>query len=350
MSNTTFPQITETPQLAVSLPVGQHLFRLVVTDECGVESAPDLVKITVEKKNEQPIITYIDPAEGQRGKTCEAVIIGANLQAVKTIKVFSDHHEDRRVSVAFRPGGTAERLPVTIKIFEHAPVGPRTIEVTTAHGLATVPFTVVPAEGPRIIDITPTWGALGLTKPLPARIEGDHLESAKKVTFLFAGQPDETVITTIRQAHREFLDLEIEIDLEAPLGRRTFTVTTAAGTVTNPLNVVFQVVPGFAQIGIMALTTVTALIHLALQFPSALFMLNGLGYLALLTALYLPVRQLRGWRTSVRWGLLGYTLITLIAWLVMGDKQAVLAYFTKAVELALIGLLLVENYQDTRKR
>jgi hypothetical protein len=64
---------------------------------------------------------------------------------------------------------------------------------------------------------------------------------------------------------------------------------------------------GLLQIGIIVLTLATAIIHLQLVFPSVLFILNGLGYLGLLGALYLPIPQLAGYRPLVCWALVGYT-------------------------------------------
>ena len=50
------------------------------------------------------------------------------------------------------------------------------------------------------------------------------------------------------------------------------------------------------RLGIIVLTVVTAMVHLYLGLSSGLppFVLNGLGYLALLAALFLPVPQLLG--------------------------------------------------------
>ena len=49
---------------------------------------------------------------------------------------------------------------------------------------------------------------------------------------------------------------------------------------------------------IAVLTLVTALINLQLNFPDPVFILNGLGYLTLLAALYLP--SLPRYRNAVR--------------------------------------------------
>lgn len=102
------------------------------------------------------------------------------------------------------------------------------------------------------------------------------------------------------------------------------------------------------QIGVVVLTLITALIHLALGFPfgdsfGILFLLNGLGYIALVAGLYfLP--QLAGRRSQVRWALMAYTGVTIILWLVMnGDFTNLVGIFTKAVELALIVLLYLDR-------
>lgn len=105
---------------------------------------------------------------------------------------------------------------------------------------------------------------------------------------------------------------------------------------------------GPIQIGIVALTLITALIHLALGFPfnepfGILFLLNGLGYIALVAALYV-LPQFAGRRTLVRWALMAYTGVTIVLWLVMnGDFTNLVGVLTKVVELALIVLLYLER-------
>lgn len=93
---------------------------------------------------------------------------------------------------------------------------------------------------------------------------------------------------------------------------------------------------------IIALTIATAAIHFTLVFPSALFILNGLGYLALLAALYLPIPGLPFDRDRVRWALIGYTAFTLIAWLLTGSRIPI-AYVDKIIEAALIVLLVLKG-------
>ena len=53
------------------------------------------------------------------------------------------------------------------------------------------------------------------------------------------------------------------------------------------------------RLGIIVLTVVTAIVHLYLGFRGLpLFVLNGLGYLALFAALYLPISQLAQYRNT----------------------------------------------------
>lgn len=95
------------------------------------------------------------------------------------------------------------------------------------------------------------------------------------------------------------------------------------------------------QVGIVLLTVATALIHLQLAFPDPVFILNGLGYLALLAALYLPIPKLRDYRSFVRWTLVGYTVLTIFLWVLFG-AGTLIGYVDKLIEVALILLLMIE--------
>ena len=93
---------------------------------------------------------------------------------------------------------------------------------------------------------------------------------------------------------------------------------------------------------IIALTLATALIHFTLVFPSALFIMNGLGYVALLAALYLPIPGLPFDRNMIRWALIGYTAFTIIAWVFTGSRIPI-AYLDKVIEATLIVLLVLKG-------
>ena len=96
------------------------------------------------------------------------------------------------------------------------------------------------------------------------------------------------------------------------------------------------------KVGVIVLTVGTALIHLYLGlqgFP--LFILNGLGYLALLAALILPIPRISEYRNLVRWVLVGYTALTIFLWILVGARNAI-GYADKVIEIALVALLVLE--------
>ena len=93
---------------------------------------------------------------------------------------------------------------------------------------------------------------------------------------------------------------------------------------------------------IIGLAIVAALIHISLLFPDPVFIMNGLGFLGLLGALYLPIPQLAGWRRQIRWLLIGYTLLTIALWVAFGSRIPI-AYISKAAEVLLVVCLLIEN-------
>lgn len=329
------------PVVKVTLPLGVHLLRLVVEDNTKLRSEPDTVVITVAPS--QIAGHSINPNEGRRGATFEAVIFGVNLHYVTAVNVYAGPDEDTRVKVTIQSGATSEQLPVLVEIGAHAALGPRTFELVTPYSRPVVAFTVVPHEAPVILGIAPAAVAPSPIHPIPVRIEGEALEQARKVTFLLDDVEDAGIHAIIRRANAEYMDVDLTISANAPFGRRRFSVTTPAGTTESPPNVTLTVLPGYLSGAIVALTVLTALIHLFLDFPNPLFILNGLGYLALLAGLYAPSRWLfTGLRPMLRWVLVFYALVTIVAWLAMGDRSG-LAYVTKAVEALLVLLLVVES-------
>jgi hypothetical protein len=96
------------------------------------------------------------------------------------------------------------------------------------------------------------------------------------------------------------------------------------------------------RLSVVVLTLIAAIVHLSLLFPDPVFILNGLGYLTLLAALCLPIPRLVPHRRLVRWTLIGYAMLTILAWVVIGERT-MLGYSTTADEVALIVLLLIEG-------
>ncbi|MFU8771446.1 MAG: hypothetical protein ACNA8H_03390 [Anaerolineales bacterium] len=105
------------------------------------------------------------------------------------------------------------------------------------------------------------------------------------------------------------------------------------------------------QVAIILLTLLTAGIHgivlnIQMQTIDPLFTLNALGYLALLAALYLPLPIAKDNRPLVRWIFIGYTVLTVLVWVAIGDKSwpgDALGYITKLIEVFLILLLWLEG-------
>ena len=103
--------------------------------------------------------------------------------------------------------------------------------------------------------------------------------------------------------------------------------------------------------GIILAGLATAFLHLSLfsQMGFDPIVLNGLGYLALLGAYFLPISFFQERRNLVWWALLGYTVLTFILWVILGDKNFVpgtssaTGYYAKAAELVLIAFLLADK-------
>ena len=105
------------------------------------------------------------------------------------------------------------------------------------------------------------------------------------------------------------------------------------------------------RISIIVLTVCTAVIHFSRAIVDAdirvLFTLNGLGYLGLVTMLYLTQPGRR--RRLVRRVLMGYTMLTIMfffVWGLMGGEWTVIGFVDKVIEVVLVGLLLQEERQS----
>jgi hypothetical protein len=110
-------------------------------------------------------------------------------------------------------------------------------------------------------------------------------------------------------------------------------LTTQRHRGVEPLAVVLR-------LGIVALTVATAAIHLSLG--GLMFLMNAIGYAVLAVAMVLPgpFGRIR-WLT--RYALAGFTAVTVVGWVMFGARFD-LAYLDKGIEVALIGLLLIESW------
>lgn len=100
--------------------------------------------------------------------------------------------------------------------------------------------------------------------------------------------------------------------------------------------------------GIILSNLATAILHVSL-WPDIMFTLNGLGYLGLLGAYFLPIPFFQQRHRLVWWVLVGYTLLTIILWVVMGNKEFVAGtssatgYYAKAAEVLLLAFLFADK-------
>lgn len=103
---------------------------------------------------------------------------------------------------------------------------------------------------------------------------------------------------------------------------------------------------------IIILGLITALVHLVILNivylretgrPDILFTLNGLGYLALLVALFGRIPFLANQRTLVHIAFIAYTAVTILGWVFIGARGP-MGYFDKFVEI----LLIIALYQHLR--
>jgi hypothetical protein len=122
--------------------------------------------------------------------------------------------------------------------------------------------------------------------------------------------------------------------------------------------------------GIILLVLATAVLHLAAAFdrilfpesPDPLFILNGLGYLGLLGAYFLPIPFFQQRHQLVRWTLFVFAIITIVAWIVIWVGINVIAnrvpFFShdsvygvpaKIVELILLFVLWQDKPAAVRK-
>lgn len=103
-----------------------------------------------------------------------------------------------------------------------------------------------------------------------------------------------------------------------------------------------------AQIALIILTIATALLHFerAIEDPDirVLFILNGIGFFALLAAFYMP--QFQKFHSWVRWAFIIYTAITIalyFVWVAMSGEWTIpVGPIAKIVEGAMIVILLRE--------
>jgi len=93
------------------------------------------------------------------------------------------------------------------------------------------------------------------------------------------------------------------------------------------------------RIAITVLTVITALVHLILgiKYIDFTFLLNGIGYLALLAALLFDFSFLADKKKWLHFIYMAYTIATILAWLLLnGNFRDPLGVGTKLAEVLLV--------------
>ena len=112
-------------------------------------------------------------------------------------------------------------------------------------------------------------------------------------------------------------------------------ITHRTAAHVQPLTVVLRTL-------VVLLTLGTAAIHASLG--GMLFMANAAGYTILALAMVAPGPAVQ-WRWLIRLALIGLTAATIAGWVAFGPRFG-LAYADKAIEVTLIGILLVEQWRS----
>lgn len=107
----------------------------------------------------------------------------------------------------------------------------------------------------------------------------------------------------------------------------------------------------FKKVGIIVTNLATAFLHLSLfpQMGPDPIALNGLGYLGLLGAYFIPMPIFQKNHKLVWWGMVGYTALTIVLWVIMGDKNFVagtssaVGYYAKTAEVLLMAFLWADK-------
>lgn len=107
------------------------------------------------------------------------------------------------------------------------------------------------------------------------------------------------------------------------------------------------------QYVVIGLITFTAFVHLISGVNDYILFLNGMGYMALLLALYfVPLGNFARYHALIYGIIIGYTFITIILYFVIhpwgmrGESLDVLGWVTKIEEVILIGALLLDMQQN----
>jgi hypothetical protein len=192
-----------------------------------------------------PQISSIVPAQAIQGQTVTATITGQNTNfasGVTTVTV-----SGAGVTVANVAVQNALNLTAQFTIAADAPIGPRSITVTTGTQILTTTFTINAAQ-PTITSVTPSSVPAGETRQLVITGLNTSFTSTSAVTFTGTG----ITVGSLAAGSSTSLTVQIAIAPDAAPGVRTLTVTTGTQVVTFPN---FQVLPPVGGTAIISSVT-----------------------------------------------------------------------------------------------
>jgi len=102
------------------------------------------------------------------------------------------------------------------------------------------------------------------------------------------------------------------------------------------------------EYGIVGLGAIVTFIHVGVGLRGEmLLLLNGLGYMVLVAALYVPFPFIKSKRQTVRWVLVGYTAVTFFGYLLSHDPSMYdrLGLLTKVLEFGFAANLILRIWQ-----
>ncbi|MEM6639956.1 MAG: Ig-like domain-containing protein [Pseudomonadota bacterium] len=221
--DTSFTFAPDAP-LAYGTPYALRVRSNGITDVAGRVLDSDITINFTTELPPAPVLTSVLPDTGQQGETLNVTFSGTFPDAPTTL--VSDE-PGVTGSITSIDGSTVE---AQIIIDLAATLGATTLGLSNAGGTASLPFTITPRP-PSVTSISPGQGSRGTT--LAAQIVGDALTGITDIAIDGSG----VTITDLGTGDDTTRDVEIAIDSDAPLGARTVTVTTSAGSANGDFTV-----------------------------------------------------------------------------------------------------------------
>jgi len=202
-----------------------------------------------------PSAEGIFPASGIVGTTVDAVVPGMGL-AGATASVFGSEG----VAVAVQNAADTQ-VNLQLVIEPAALPGERIITLETPGGSVSVNFTVNPAGGPIVADVSPT---LILTQgfPLDLVITGQNLAGLDLTSVTVSGTGI-TVLAVTPNVDGTQLDVSLDVAIDATLGTQALVIASPLGgavlqlSVRRPAPVVTDLSPGAGEVGTVVPITIT---------------------------------------------------------------------------------------------